>query len=45
MDLPERPLLEQQLADFAALKAVSELRQSLPRGHPNGCGRFVRKTG
>ena len=34
MDLPERPLLEQQVADFAALKAVSELRQSLPRGSP-----------
>jgi hypothetical protein len=32
MDATERPLLEQQVADLAALKAISEFRQSLPRG-------------
>ena len=30
----ERPLLEHQLADLAALKVTSELRQSLPAGTP-----------
>lgn len=30
----ERPLLEHQLADLAALKVTSERRQSLPAGSP-----------
>jgi hypothetical protein len=34
MDMPERPLLTQQVADLAALKAISEFRQSLPQGSP-----------
>jgi hypothetical protein len=34
MEAPERALLEQQVADLAALKATSELRQTLPRGSP-----------
>jgi hypothetical protein len=32
VEAPERPLLEQQIADLAALKTTSELRQSLPKG-------------
>ena len=34
VDARERPLLEHQLADLAALKVTSELRQTLPTGSP-----------
>ena len=34
MKAPERPLGDQQIADLAALKATSELRQTLPDGSP-----------
>jgi hypothetical protein len=34
VEAAERPLLEQQLADLAALKVTSELRQSLTLGSP-----------
>jgi len=34
VEADERPLLEQQLADLAALKVTSELRQSLTLGSP-----------
>ncbi len=34
MEASEGPLLKQQAADLAALKATSEFRQSLPAGSP-----------
>ena len=34
MEASERPMPKQQVADLAALKAISEFRQSLPAGSP-----------
>jgi len=34
MEASERPLPKQQVADLAALKAISEFRQGLPAGSP-----------
>jgi hypothetical protein len=34
MEASERPLPKQQVADLAALKTISEFRQSLPHGSP-----------
>lgn len=45
MEAPERPLPDQQIADLAALKVTSELRQSLPHGSSEWLQALREETG